>query len=208
MKHWVKKWLKRVAILFGAWVLFAVMLSLVVVVYGETERAQSADVIVVLGAGLRRDGEAGPALRRRATHAAILYEQGYASRIICSGGFPFRTIPRSEAQACREVLVERGVPFEAVILEEQSRSTEENAVYTKTIMQENGWQTALVVSDPFHMFRAGIIFSQVGIDHALSPGVSPPLSAYAPAVMREVVALHWQAIKTILNLPYSYVPWL
>ncbi len=203
-----RKWLRRVFILLIVWVVFAFLLSVLVVAYGETERADSADVIVVLGAGLRRDGQPGPALIRRATHAAILYAQGYAPRIICSGGFPLRTIPHSEAEACRDVLVERGVPSAAIVLEEQSRSTEENAVYTKAIMEANGWQTAVVVSDPYHMFRAGIIFAQVGVNHTLSAGVSPPLSAYVPAVAREVVALHWQLLKTILNLPYTYVPWL
>ena len=204
----IRKWLRRVVIVIGGWLILAFLLSVIVVAYGETERAAAAEVIVVLGAGLRRDGQPGPALIRRATHAALLYEQGYAPRIICSGGFPLRAIQRSEADACRAVLVERGVPAEAVVLEEQSRSTEENAVYTKELMDANGWQTAVVVSDPYHMFRAGIIFSQVGVNHTLSPGVSPPLAAYVPAVVREVVALHWQAFKTILNLPYTYVPWL
>jgi len=208
MRGRAKKWIRRLLIVVGIWLGFAFVLSVIIVAYGETDHGQPADVIVVLGAGLRRDGTRGSALTRRATHAVILYEQGYADNIICSGGFPSQFIVRSEADACRELLVERGVPADAITLEEQSRSTEENAVYSKVIMEERGWQTAIVVSDPFHVFRADIIFSQFGITHTSSAGVSPPLAQYVPAVMREVVALHWQLIKTILNLPYTYVPWL
>ena len=208
MRRRAKKWIRRLLILFGIWLGIAFVLSVIIVAYGESEGTESADVIIVLGAGLRRDGQPGPAIRRRATHAAILYEQGYANQVICTGGYPMQFITRSEADACREVLMERGVPFEAIVLEEQSRSTEENAVYTKAIMDERGWQTAIVVSDPYHMLRSELIFSQVGMTINTSAGVSPPLGQYVPAVMREVVALHWQLIKTVLNLPYSYVPWL
>jgi len=190
------------------WGIGAVILSVVIVAYGETDRAERADVIIVLGAGIRMDGRPGPGLLRRATHAAILYEQGYADNVICAGGFPTRGVQRSEADACREVLEARGVPRAAIYLEESSRSTEENAVYSKIIMEENGWQRALVVSDPYHLLRANVIFNQAGVTHTSSPAVSPSLGQYAPSVIREVVALHWQVFKTVLNLPYSYVPWL
>ena len=192
----------------GVWLIGCAAIALVIVVYGETERAEPADVIVVLGAGLRRNGEPGPALTRRVNHAAAVFEQGYAPAIICTGGYPQRGIQRSEADACRALLLAQGIPESAVFLEEQSRSTEENAVYTQAIMEENGWQSALVVSDGYHLLRAELIFSQVGIAHTTSPTVSPPFFTYVSSVAREVVALHWQAVKTILNLPYTYVPWL
>lgn len=203
-----RKWLRRGVIAGSVWLAVAVALSVLVVAYGEVERAQPADVIIVLGAGLRPDGAPSAALRRRASHAATLYERGYAPRLLCSGGYPSARIQRSEGNACREVLLELGIPDHAIFIEERSRSTEENAVYSKQVMEQNGWQTALVVSDPYHLFRAGIIFTQVGVSHSVSPGVSPALGHYGPAVIREVVALHWQLLKTILNLPYTYVPWV
>jgi uncharacterized SAM-binding protein YcdF (DUF218 family) len=202
-----RKWLRRVMIVVGVWLAFAFALSLVIVVYGEQERAQPADVIIVLGAGIRPDGAPSAALRRRAAHAAALYERGYAEHLLCSGGNTSHLTPRSEGNACREVLLELGVPDGAITVEEGSRSTEENALFSKAVMEQNGWQTAVVVSEPYHLFRAGIIFGQVGITHTLSPSVPPPLGSYAPAVMREIVALHWQLVKTVFGLPNTYVSW-
>lgn len=189
------------------WMLVCVALAGVVYAYSRSDRAQDADVIIVLGAGLRRDGRPGPALWRRGEHAAELYAEGYAEHLICTGGFPMRQT-RSEADACREVLVANGVPESVIVLEERSRSTEENAVYSDALMQANGWETALVVSDGYHLLRAQWIFAQQGMNVSTSPADDPSFINHVTSIGREVVALHWQLVKTILHLPVTYVPWL
>ena len=98
-------------------------------------------------------------------------------------------------------------PADAIILEDRSRSTEENALYSHQIMQAHGWESALVVSDGYHLLRATWIFSAEGISGSTSPAALPPLFDLLVAVVREVVALHWQVFKTLLNLPVTYVPW-
>jgi uncharacterized SAM-binding protein YcdF (DUF218 family) len=203
-----KRLLRILLIGAGVWLLIACALGLTVIAYAGTDRAETADVIVVLGAGLRRNGEPGPALTRRSVRAAELYAQGYAPAILCSGGYPLRSVPRSEAEGCRDVLIDHGVPPDAIWIEDQSRSTEENAVYTREIMTANGWDSALIVSDGYHLLRAGWIFQQLGIHASSSPASAPPTFNLLTSVAREVVALHWQVVKTILNLPFSYVPWL
>lgn len=195
------------AIALVIWFSIAGLLTVAVIVYGMTDRAQPADVIIVLGSGLRRDSRPGPALIRRSQRAAELYAQGYAPAIICTGGYTVgRT--RSEADGCREVLEASGVPAEAILLEERSRSTEENAFYAEAIMRANGWHTAVLVSDGYHLLRAQWIFTQEGIPVYPSPASPPPRLALATAVVREIVALHWQALKDLLNLPVTYIPYL
>ena len=189
------------------WMVLCVALAGVVYAYSRVDGAQETDVIIVLGAGLRRNGEPGPALWRRGEQAAELYQQGYADHLICSGGFTV-TQSRSEADACRQVLVSSGVPEDAIVLEERSRSTEENAAYSREIMGANGWETALIVSDGYHLLRAQWIFAQQGLPVYTSPARDPSLLNLLISIGREVVALHWQLLKSILNLPVSYVPWL
>jgi uncharacterized SAM-binding protein YcdF (DUF218 family) len=196
-----------VAVVLVVWLSIVGLLTAAVILYGMTDRAQPADVIIVLGSGLRRDSRPGPALIRRAQRAAELYAQGYAPAIICTGGYTDgRT--RSEADGCREVLEASGVPAEAIFLEERSRSTEENAFYAEPIMQANGWRTAVLVSDGYHLLRAQWIFSQEGITVYPSPAPPPLRLALAVAIAREIVALHWQAVKDLFNLPVTYVPYL
>ena len=199
--------LRALLILIGVWLIVCCALAISVVVYGQTDRAQPADVIIVLGSGLNRDLTPGWALTRRSEHAADLWKAGYAPAIICSGGLT-QDFPRSEADGCAEVLRANDVPADAITLEDRSRSTEENAFYSREIMQDHGWTTALIVSDGYHLLRATWIFSLQDYHFSTSPAVLPPPFDLVKAVVREVVALHWQAFKTIFHLPYSYVPYL
>ena len=125
---------------------------------------------------------------------------------MCTGGMTSR-YPRAEADACREVVESQGVPASAVIMEAESRSTEENAINARRIMDEHGWQDAVLVSDSYHLLRARWIFSLEGITVYRSPipPAQTPLDFYLFSVAREIVALHWQVVKLALNLPQTYV---
>jgi uncharacterized SAM-binding protein YcdF (DUF218 family) len=185
------------------WVVF--VLLIVIDAYGRIDHTHSADVIIVLGAGLTPDNLPGPALTRRTAHAANLWRSHYAPMIICSGGKPGNR-PRSEADACAERLRENGVPDAAIIQEDRSRSTEENAIQCHVIMRANGWQTAIVISDNFHLFRAYRLFSHEGIVTYTSPATElPDPLTYVVYMLREVVAFHWQLMKEVFNLSVTYV---
>ncbi|NDJ59691.1 MAG: YdcF family protein [Chloroflexi bacterium] len=200
--------LRFLIIALAVWALIAVGLAAAVILYAQTDRAASADVIVVLGSGLRADGRPGPALIRRSERGAELWRAGFAPTVICAGGLG-QGMVRSEAHACRQILIDNGVPEAAVLLEERSRSTEENALYTREIMDANDWATALVVSDGYHLLRVAWIFGDMGLDiYTSRPAGNPATYDYVSAVLREVVALHWQAFKTIFGLPVTYVPWV
>jgi uncharacterized SAM-binding protein YcdF (DUF218 family) len=204
-------WWRMFVFIILAWFIGVGALAFTIIVRANTPigdvATESADAIVVLGAGVRRDGSANSALRRRAHLASELYHAGYASNMVCSGGqAPDR--PNSEAFACRQVLLAQGVPNEAIILEESSRSTEENALYTSTIAQANNWQELIIVSDGFHILRAEFLFNKIGLSVQGAPVSSEHLrrSYLTSQVMREMVAFHWQIFKDTLGLPYTHVP--
>ena len=198
--------LRFLLVTLAVWMVVIAGLTLLVILYGQVDNRRPSDVIVVLGAGLRRDNQPNLALIRRSEQGAVLYHEGVAPFIICSGGYA-QNRTRSEADACREILESNGVPRSAIVMEDRSRSTEENAIYTREIMQTRGWSTAVIVSDGYHMLRAQWIFTDYGIDIVTSPAPTRPrLSTFVTSVAREIVALHWQVFKQIFNLPYTYVP--
>jgi len=207
-KRWPKKLLYGVVAFAALWVTIILVLIAAIYVTGTIDAAESADAIIVLGAGVTHDGRPGWALARRSVKAADLWHAGYAPVIICTGGQADNR-PISEAEACRRVLNWRGVPDSAVVLEMNSRSTEENALNARRILADNNWHNALLVSDAYHILRAQHIFSSHGLDVMPSP---VPISwmrdkaAYPSYVLREVVALHWQIFKDALNLPFTHVP--
>jgi uncharacterized SAM-binding protein YcdF (DUF218 family) len=112
----------------------------------------SADVIVILGGG-------GP---DRVEHAVKLYQSGYAKWIMATG--MHRELPGIVAtwpQLAMRHAVSMGVPDTAFILEERSTSTYEDAQYVREDMLERGFQSAIIVSSPFHMRRSRMAFRKI-----------------------------------------------
>jgi uncharacterized SAM-binding protein YcdF (DUF218 family) len=206
-KWWM--WFKRL-ILFGfaAWLICVIVLVIAIHVTGTQDTVQASDVIIVLGAGLNDDETPGYALTRRSLHAAVLWMDGYARNIICSGGHTGGH-QRSEADGCREILLSQGIPSEAIVLENQSHSTEENAIYSRQFMEENNWSTAILVTDSFHILRSRIIFESQGYTVTLSPVLWQDINnigSYVAMLGREIVAYHWHIFKDLFRLNVTSVP--
>jgi uncharacterized SAM-binding protein YcdF (DUF218 family) len=183
-----------------------VVLGLYIYQYGQADRAAPADVIIILGAGARTNGAPSAAYSRRIRHGIALYAEGLAPYVLCTGGYTARR-PVSEARACADFARDLGVPESAILLEEISRSTEENAIEARRVMDELGLHTAILVSDNFHLLRAEWIFRDQGIPVALSPAQATVGPLYWRTALsntaREVAALGWYALKGMLGLPHT-----
>lgn len=95
------------------------------------QRVEKADVIV--GFGCYDDNVA-----RR---AAELYHQGYAPKILFTGGLGRNTrelFSVSEAEKFAKVAMDCGVPEEDILLEDQSTNTKENILFTQKLLEEKG----------------------------------------------------------------------
>ncbi len=100
----------------------------------------------------------------RVWHAARLYRQGIAPLVIVSGGvapgLESKQGIQTEGQAMRRLLLDFGVPAKAIVVEEKSRATRENAALTKEIV---GKGRAALVTSAFHMPRAWRNFQRLDI---------------------------------------------
>ena len=181
-----------------------VLLGLLVVVdqFGAVDREQPADVIVLLGSMVYPGGQLGPALERRAQHAAALYRRGLAAHVICSGGTGAN--PPAEAVVVCGRLAELGVPPAAQLLEMESHNTEQNAHFTSAIMKAHGWRSAVLASDGFHLFRATQMFEHAGVSAYPSPAevTAGPMNPVERIVreMREVLGILWFWGRAALGL--------
>jgi len=88
------------------------------------------------------------------------YQDNLAPRIIVSGG-PIYASGKSEAEFVGEELVKRGVPREAILIEPNSKSTWENALFCRDLIINKKFHAALVVTSNYHMRRASAIFDAV-----------------------------------------------
>lgn len=146
------------------------------------------DVLIILGS--RVDGDTPRADLRARIDAAAEYLKKYPSCMAIGTGGNFRTEQTvSEAQAIKNGLVADGIEPSRVLLEDKARTTYENFLNCKKIIEENAPENASVgiLSNTYHLFRAGLIARDSGLEKfSLIPAPSPtPVRGY----LRESVVI-------------------
>jgi uncharacterized SAM-binding protein YcdF (DUF218 family) len=128
-----------------------------------------SDAIVVLGAS-QFDGRPSSVFKARLQHARALWEDGVAPRVVTVGGS--RPGDRTtEAEAGAAFLEERGVDVVAV---PEGRNTLESLEAVEALMTEQGWSSAVLVTDPWHSLRSRTMARDQGIDAETSPTRAGP----------------------------------
>jgi len=158
--------------------------------YAQVDGTAPADVAIVLGAGVRNEQPSG-IFRARINHAIDLFERGVVDAIIFTGGVgPGNQLAGSEA--ARQYAIEHGIPSSAIYVETVSRDTHENLVEAKSLMEAQGFKTAVIVSDPLHMYRAMAIARDLDMNANPSPTPSSridSLRAILNFMAREIVSV-------------------
>lgn len=151
-----------------------------------------ADAGIVLGASLWNN-EPSPGLKERLDYAVQLYKDGVFPRFIVTGGLDHNGSTLTEAEGMRNYLIEREVPADAIAMDTQSRSTYENLLFAKQIMDDNGWASAVIVTHTYHGARAADIAEKIG---------------YAPIQVRvtdsEVLMISYHEAREVL----AFTKWL
>lgn len=154
------------------------------------------DVIIVLGAAVRKGGVPSSALRRRLLHGVWLMKQKKAGYLLVTGGTG--RYPPAEACVMKQLALEQGIEPERIITEEKATNTFESAKLCISIMRRQKWNSALVVSDPYHLPRSVFLFRCLGI-RASGSGAkggrgSNTLLKWWYYHLREVLAFAWYVL--------------
>ena len=154
-------------------ILYIISIAISIWNYGEKDEKQSADVAIVLGAATS-NGEVTPVFQERINHGIWLYQNGYVKTLIFTGGIGEGN-EKSDAWVAKQYAIEQGIPESVILLEEKSTITQENIENAKKVMDDNCYDTAIIVSDPLHMKRAMLMADDYGIKAYSSP---TPTSRY------------------------------
>ncbi|MDB4438398.1 YdcF family protein [bacterium] len=119
---------------------------------GHLDRDRSADCAIVLGAAAWHD-KPSPVLEERLNHAIDLYKNGKAGFLILTGGYG-KGAKHAESEVGSDYCIRNGVPGSALRVEKESGNTIDNLREAKKIMADEQWESALLVSDPWHLKRA------------------------------------------------------
>ncbi|MCR4269424.1 YdcF family protein [Nitratireductor sp. ZSWI3] len=130
---------------------------------------ETVDGIVVLGGGLEgsinlaRGGHELNASGDRFVETAILARRFPEAKILISGGQGAVFLSgEGDADTAPRLLTALGVDPQRLILENGSRDTYENAVFSKRIAAPREGETWLLVTSAFHMPRAVGVFREAG----------------------------------------------
>ncbi len=127
---------------------------------------QQADMIVVFAGS-----------NDRIEHAIELYKKGYAPKIFLSGG---RKGNYSSAGRMKNTALKKGVPPEAIILDEDAYSTYDNAVHTVELARRKEYKSGIIVTSPYHMLRSMWTINHVTEKSGLSLRWIPSQSTSSP----------------------------
>ncbi len=139
--------------------------------YLPPEEIPVSAVMVVLGGGTE------PAAPPRTTvelngagdrviYAAHIYKQGKVQHILLSGGEIewMSSGSTTPAEDMASILIELGVPKDALWLENESKNTYENAIDAKKILDEQEINQILLVTSAMHMPRSVAVFEKQGFE--------------------------------------------
>lgn len=130
-------------------IILALIVVAVVFLFGASiylspqNKLEKTDTIVVISGG---DTDA------RINEGVALYMDGFSDKIIFSGAAAEGEV--SNASAMKNIAIRKGVPAKDILIEEDSRTTEENAVDVAKIVKRQGFGNLILVTSPYHQRRA------------------------------------------------------
>jgi SanA protein len=144
-----------------------------------------AQVALVLGAGLDRDGSPSSMLEDRLRAGAALYREGRVDRVLASGDHGRKDY--DEVNAMRRELVRLGVPDRDVFTDHAGFDTLDSVVRARKVFNIS---SAIVVTQGFHLPRALWLARHAGLTvHGLQAGAESSYGGKgSKASVREVIA--------------------
>lgn len=171
------------------WLLAGAVLTLA----GLLTQAQPADVAIVPGNTVYRDGSPSSRLAARLDRAIQCYEQQQCGLIFVSGGVD--ASGTDEAVAMRAYLIHRGIPANKIGVDSAGRDTWSTARNASIFMRDHGLSSAVVVTQYFHIPRAMLALGRFGVRDVSGayPRFWEGRDIYS--LVREVPAFAWYCVR-------------
>lgn len=188
----VKKYLTAVCLACGTVFLF--LQALIFTQFKSTvPKGIKMDYIIILGAKVVGERPS-KALNERIKAVAAYLKQNPEAKAVASGGLG-KGDTVTEAEVIKRQLILNGISGERIILEQESRNTEQNLKFSfNKIVQDSGIQDMphikiAVVTNNFHMFRTKKIAEKLGYENISGISAKTPLISTPKAHIRESLSI-------------------
>ncbi|HEX9928947.1 MAG TPA: YdcF family protein [Pyrinomonadaceae bacterium] len=159
--------------------------ALLIVADGLSDVIHTADVAIVLGNTVESDGRPSARLRTRLDKAVELYRQGAFPYVIVSGGIGIEGF--DEADIMKRYLVSHGLPEDSIVADAKGATTYHTARNAVQLMKEKQWQSALIITQYFHIPRTRLAVKSFGISPVYTAHANYFELRDAYSVVREVI---------------------
>ncbi len=197
-----RRWLKAGKVItitaVAAWLALLILLEGLILSQVHGTEDPQAEILIVLGAGLR--GETPSATLQVRLDAALEQLSAHPQAVAVLSGGQGHNETVTEASAMARYLTARGIEPSRLYLEEQARNTEQNLRFSREIIEENHLEGSIaVVSNGFHLYRAKHLAERMGMEvETVSAPV--PYAWLIPSVyLREACSLLLMFAKEILG---------
>lgn len=140
----------------------------------QDQRA-TADVIIVLGAA-QYNGTPSTIFANRLDHAADLFAQGVAPVVMTIGGSQ-QGDNYTEAQAGQSYLTDKGIPGSSIVPVGEGNDTLVSLRAAAAELKVKGWDSVVLVTDPWHAYRSSVMARDLGLDVQVSSVEAGPGTA-------------------------------
>ena len=153
-------------------------------------RKRDFDYVIIHGAGLLEGGHMSKLLSQRLDKAIEVYRKDPTPPILIPSGGKGSDEIISEAEAMERYLIEKGIPADMIIKEDQSATTFENLVNSKAIIDaREGTKYTVLVTSNYHVYRALRYCRRIGLN-AIGVGSNVAFYYWPSALIREYIAVH------------------
>jgi vancomycin permeability regulator SanA len=133
----------------------------IISIAGLSDHIDRSDVAVVLGNTVDPNGKPSARLQARLDKTIQLYQQGIFKNTIVSGGVGKEGF--DEAMVMKQYLVANGLPTARIYVDSQGNNTYLTAKRTAQLMTEHKWQSAIAISQYFHLPRTKLALQRFGV---------------------------------------------
>ena len=157
----------------------------------ESDKLEKADAIAVFS------GDSGA----RTERAVELLKEGYADYLILSGGKVYDDVTMAELM--KNHAIKLGVDENKILIDDEASTTNENAEFTKDIIEENNFKSVIVVTSDYHSRRSKLAMEK-SLEDTLIGGQSVEVSV-TPAKEEKFTTKWWTRGNSVLIVISEYL---
>ena len=158
--------IKRLLIVVASLFIWFIIHTAFIVIDGLNDELKPVEIAVVLGNKVEDNGQPSERLKARLDKSVELYDGGYYTFIIVSGGIGKEGF--DEAKVMRSYLIDKGIPENKIIEDNNGYNSYMTAQNTSKIMDELKFDSVMIITQYFHISRTKLAFRKMDIEEVYS----------------------------------------